>query len=433
LNEQLFVRTRETSMFKPLACVAAALLAAPAAATSFAELPPAAAVAAFAAQRGEAPLWLRDGPDGPAIRRLVATLRQAPLDGLAAGPQLAAASEAAVERARSGGAVERAEAERMLSAAWVMYVQALHWPTAGMIYADSAVAPKIPKPATILTQLASAQSLAGHVEQVSAINPLYADLRAALAKEADPQRRRTLQANLDRARGLPAGGRYILVDLAAQRLWMMEEGRPADSMKVVVGKAEMKTPLIAGTVRTATLNPYWNVPADLVRRSIAPAAAAGGAAYLQAKGYELLSGWQADARPLSPDQVDWLAVADGRTEVRVRQEPGPGNMMGAVKFEFAPAQGIYLHDTPDKSLFAREVRTFSSGCIRLEDAARLGRWLMGRELVAQGNAPEQVVNLPQAVPVYVTYLTARVEGGQVALAADVYGLDQATHTQLASR
>ena len=417
-------------MFKRLACAAAALLAAPAAATGFAELPPAAAVAAFAAERGEAPLWLRDGP---AVRRLIATLRQAPLDGLATGPELAAASEAAVERARSGGAVERAEAERMLSAAWVMYVQALHWPAAGMIYADSAVAPKIPAPAAILAQLASAQSLAGLVERVSAVNPLYTDLRAALAKEADPQLRRTLQANLERARGLPAGGRYILVDLAAQRLWMMEDGRPAGSMKVVVGKAEMKTPLIAGTVRTATLNPYWNVPADLVRRSIAPAAAAGGAAFLRAKGYELLSGWGADARPLAPDEVDWQAVADGRTEVRVRQKPGPGNMMGAVKFEFAPAHGIYLHDTPDKSLFAREVRTFSSGCIRLEDAARLGRWLMGREPVAQGSAPEQVMDLPRAVPVYVTYLTARVEGGQVALAADVYGLDRTAAPRLASR
>ena len=420
-------------MFKRLACVAAALLAAPAAATGFAELPPAAAVAAFTAERGEAPLWLRDGPDGPAVRRLNATLRQAPLDGLAIGPRLAAASAAAVERARGGGAVERAEAERMLSAAWVMYVQALHWPTAGMIYADSSVAPKIPAPAAILAQLASARSLAGHVERVSAVNPLYADLRAALAKEADPQLRRTLQANLERARGLPAGGRYILVDLAAQQLWMMEDGRPADSMKVVVGKAEMKTPLIAGTVRAATLNPYWNAPADLVRRSIAPAAAAGGAAYLQAKGYELLSGWQADARQLSPAEVDWQAVADGRTEVRVRQKPGPGNMMGAVKFEFARAQGIYLHDTPDKSLFAREVRTFSSGCIRLEDAARLGRWLVGRKPVVKEDVPEQVVNLPQAVPVYVTYLTARVEDGRVAVAADVYGLDGAAAQRLASR
>jgi murein L,D-transpeptidase YcbB/YkuD len=187
-------------MFKRLACAAAALLAAPAAATSFAELPPAAAVAAFAAERGEAPLWLRDGPDGPAVRRLIACLRQAPLDGLATGPRLADASEAAVERARGGGAVPRAEAERMLSAAWVMYVQALHWPTSGMIYADSAVAPEIPAPAAILAQLASAQSLAGLVERVSAVNPLYTDLRAALAKEADPQLRRTLQANLERAR-----------------------------------------------------------------------------------------------------------------------------------------------------------------------------------------------------------------------------------------
>lgn len=214
---------------------------------------------------------------------------------------------------------------------------------------------------------------------------------------------------------------------------MMEHGHAVDGMKVVVGKAEMKTPLIAGTIRTATLNPYWNVPSDLVRSNIAPAASVNGGRHLRAKGYEVLSGWEANPRLLSPESVDWQAVADGRAEVRVRQKPGAGNMMGAVKFEFPNAHGIFLHDTPDKALFTKETRTFSSGCIRLEDAARLGRWLAGRELAAQGSAPEQEVALTQPVPVFVTYLTARVEAGRVAVLPDVYGLDGATEARLASR
>lgn len=423
-------------MFMRRASVATALAllaVSPALATSSAELPPAAAVAAFAAQRGSAPLWLSAGVDGPGVHRLLSVLRQAPLDGFAAGPRLARASEAALQKARSGRPADVAEAERLLSAAWVMYVQALHWPTAGMIYADPSLAPRIPAPAEVLAELAAAPSLEQHVAAVSSVNPLYAELRGAVAREQDAATLRTLKANLDRARALPASGRYVLVDLAAQRLWMMENGRPADSMKVVVGKAEMPTPLIAGTIRNATLNPYWNVPPDLVRHNIAPAALRGGTAYLNAKGYQLLSGWGEDVQTVAPGSVDWKAVAEGRTKLRVRQKPGSGNMMGAMKFEFAIAQGIYLHDTPNRELFANATRTNSSGCIRLEDAPRLGRWLLGRTPVAVGRAAEQEVALPRPVPVYVTYLTARVENGRVALVPDIYGLDGKVPAQLAAR
>ena len=423
-------------MIKRLSCAVlavAGLLAAPAGASGWAELPPAAAVASFAADRGDAPLWLRGGTDGAPVRALLAALRQAPLDGFAQGPQLAARVEAALAGADGSEPTGRLQAERLLSSAWVMYVQALHWPGEGLIYADPALVRRIPEPAAILRDLAAAPSLERHVAQVSAVNPIYASLRAALARESDGQVRRTLSANLQRARALPGSGRFVLVDLASQQLWMMEDGRAADGMKVVVGKTEMKTPLIAGTLKAATLNPYWNVPPDLVRRNIAPAAVRNGPSWLEARGYEVLADWSADARPVALDGVDWRAVADGRAEVRVRQKPGPGNMMGAAKFEFAKAQGIYLHDTPDKSLFGSPVRFFSSGCIRLEDAARLGRWLAGRELAAEGDAPEQAVALPQPVPVYVTYLTARVDGGRIAMSPDVYGLDGMGERQLASR
>jgi murein L,D-transpeptidase YcbB/YkuD len=242
-----------------------------------------------------------------------------------------------------------------------------------------------------------------------------------------------IQLNLDRARMLPGQGRFITVDLASQRLTMFEGGRPVDTMKVVVGKNEMPTPLLAGIVRHATFNPYWNVPVDLVATSIAPNVVRSGPRWLAARRYEVLSSWDDDAVPVDPATIDWRAVADGRTELRVRQKPGRGNMMGAMKFEFPNRHGIYLHDTPERDLFARDVRTFSSGCVRLEDAARLGRWLLGREPVAAGAEPEQKVVLPQGVPVYLTYLTARVENGQVALVEDIYGLDGAAERRLAVR
>ena len=109
----------------------------------------------------------------------------------------------------------------------------------------------------------------------------------------------------------------------------------------------------------------------------------------------------------------------------MHQKPIKNNIMGSMKLEFPNSHGIYLHDTPERDLFARDVRTFSSGCVRLEDAARLGRWLLGREPVAAGAEPEQKVALPQGMPVYLTYLTARVENGELALVEDVYGLDGA--------
>src|SRR5687768_13349480 len=218
---------------------------------------------------------------------------------------------------------------------------------------------------------------------------------------------RIIEANLQRARALPAelGRRYVLVDTAAARLWMYEDGRPVDSMRVIVGRPGSQTPMLAAYVRHAVLNPYWNVPPDLVRSRIAPNALSIGPSYLRERGYEVLSGYEVDAEPVEPTTIDWAAVVAGRQEVRVRQRPGPGNMMGDVKFMLSDDLGIYLHDTPDRNLFAGEDRRQSSGCIRLEDPQRLGRWLFGRTLVAQTDRPELRVDLPQPVPVYVTYMT----------------------------
>ena len=112
---------------------------------------------------------------------------------------------------------------------------------------------------------------------------------------------------------------------------------------------------------------------------------------------------------LDPAKVDWRAVAAGRDKVLVRQLPGPRNSMGQIKIPFPNDSDLYLHDTPNKDLFAQDDRKLSHGCIRLEDAERLGRWLMGREPQAASNDPEQNVLLPSPVPIYLTYLTAQVQ------------------------
>jgi len=247
---------------------------------------------------------------------------------------------------------------------------------------------------------------------------------------------RLIELNLERAAALPAdlGRRYVLVDAAAARLWMYEDGEPVDSMRVIVGRPDAQTPMMASLIRYAVLNPYWNVPDDLVRSRIAPNVLRQGLPYLRERGYELLSGWAEDAPQLDPATVDWAAVAAGRQRLRVRQRPGTGNMMGEVKFRMPNDLGIYLHDTPDRALFEAGDRRLSSGCVRLEDAQRLSRWLFGRRVAASSTDPEQRVDLREPVPIYITYFTAAPsEGGGVAFRHDVYGRDEALLARLDTR
>lgn len=238
---------------------------------------------------------------------------------------------------------------------------------------------------------------------------------------------RLIALNLDRVRGLPLNEpRYVFVDAAGARLLLIEDGRVVDTMRVVVGKPGMETPALAGRIRFAMINPRWNVPPDLVRHSIAPAVLREGRTYLGRRRFVVFSGWQPTAPEQDPQLVEWQAVADGTQEVWVRQSPGGDNMMGRVKFMLPNRLGIYLHDTPYKADFARSDRRLSSGCVRVEDARRLAAWLFRSEVLDDTqNTPDRRVDLPEAVPVYISYLTAIPEGGEVRFQQDVYHRDRA--------
>jgi murein L,D-transpeptidase YcbB/YkuD len=243
---------------------------------------------------------------------------------------------------------------------------------------------------------------------------------------------RKLALNLDRARLLPGPDvRHITVNVAAQQLVYYDDGMEAGRMKVVAGKPSEQTPMLAGMVRYAILNPYWNIPTDLVQRKAESGVLTG--ATMQKLGFEALSDWSASPQMLDPSAIDWKAVASGAEQLRVRQVPGPSNAMGKVKFMFPNDLGIYLHDTPERALFNKSPRYFSSGCVRLEDAQRLGEWLFGKPLVAESDAPEQNVALPRPVPVYLTYLTAQATDGGVTYIDDAYGRDDPDPRQVASR
>jgi murein L,D-transpeptidase YcbB/YkuD len=328
-------------------------------------------------------------------------------------------------RAQSGDPSALAQADRLLSTAWVLYAQALQTPPAGMAYEDNWVAPRHDTPGQILARAAAEPSLAAYVRSVSAVNPLYAQLRdAAWAKaqanggQIDPR----VLASLDRVRDMPFQNRYVMVDTAGARLYMIANGQIAGSMRVIVGKADpsTQTPMLASTIYYATLNPYWHVTPELIRSLIAKNVLDQGLGYLKSKGYQVLS---PAGDMLDPAKVDWHAVAAGKQAVQVRQLPGPANSMGRMKFGFANAADIYLHDTPSKDLFAQDERNLSHGCIRLENAEELGRWLLGRDPQAESRDPEQNVMLPTPVPIYVTYLTAQADGGRLSFIDDPYGWD----------
>ncbi|MEO6247284.1 MAG: L,D-transpeptidase family protein [Sphingomicrobium sp.] len=425
-----------TIAFAPLPAFAApspeTMPSAPSAFAAPADQVIAGAVDNFYAPRSNAPLWLKAGPASPAVAALVSTLRRAPLDGLASGPQLADQIQAALASATDPIAVARAD--RLMSAAWLRYVAALHAPAPGMVYNDPRLTPRTPAAGYILEQAARASSLPDHIAMISAVNPMYAQLRDAAWVQAqasggslsDPR----IMASLDRLRDLPSTGRFVLVNAATQILSMVENGRVVDSMKVVVGRPDAQTPMVASTIWYATFNPYWNVPSDLGRKLIAPHVVKQGVVWLKKDGYEVIDDWN-NPKVLPASSVDWKAVVSGKTEVKMRELPGAANSMGKVKFNFNNPQGIYLHDTNNRILFEKDRRTLSNGCVRLEDAKRLGRWL-GGDMTAPAADPELNVRLPQGTAVFISYITARAENGQLSFSEDVYHRDTGSE-RVASR
>lgn len=280
-------------------------------------------------------------------------------------------------------------------------------------------------PGTVFDSQTAAALIAFKKDQKLPVGPVADPATVARLNATAIEVERRLQSNLERARALPVArsGRYVVVDAASARLWLMDKGTVVGSMKVVVGKAAEPTPMAAGLIRSVVLNPYWNLPPDLVQDRFAESALVGGATYIKDRGYQVLSGWDDKATVLDPRTVDWKAVQAGSETIRMRQLPGPGNAMGAMKFMFPNEFGVYLHDTPDRSLFNETTRAFSSGCVRVEDADRLAAWLFGSAPPKPGGQPEETVPLPQPIPVYLTYITADWSEKGLAFLPDIYGRD----------
>lgn len=207
-------------------------------------------------------------------------------------------------------------------------------------------------------------------------------------------------------------------------------------MAVVVGRQGWGTPLFHGEVDQIVLNPEWNVPESIAAREILPEAQRD-PGYLEREGYEVLSGWGADAVTLDPLSIDWRQIEPGSLGYRFRQPPGPRNALGRIKFVFPNRHSIYLHDTPAREVFRRSVRAVSHGCIRVEKARALAVWALGGEGDWDGDRLDAAIaagetrwlRLPRPLPVFLLYWTAfpadEPDAGPLHFRPDLYGVDRA--------
>jgi L,D-transpeptidase YcbB len=386
-------------------------------------------VKSYYAARGFQPIWLKGNAFALHANMLIDQIENANFDGLKPDNYKPRRLRAAIFEAQNGSAKEIAAAELLLSSAFARYANDMRKPRdVGMRWLEPNLRYQSRDADAVLRAATNAPSFANYIRNVEWMSPHYVTTRSLLSdawdRRASTATLKRIRLNLERARLLPGPWvLHIVVDAASGRLWYYQAGKEAGTMRVVVGKPASPTPMLAGTLQWAILNPYWNIPVDLTQSSVAPKVLKGRS--LASMQMEALSDWTPTATKLNPKTINWKAVASGAQQLRVRQLPGPSNAMGRAKFMFPNDSGIYLHDTPERALLSKPKRHFSNGCIRLEDAPRLGQWLLGRSIAATGKEPEQAVPLKVPIPVFLTYLTAQkgTDGAAIFL-DDVYSRDE---------
>ncbi|MGA1874498.1 MAG: L,D-transpeptidase family protein [bacterium] len=258
------------------------------------------------------------------------------------------------------------------------------------------------------------------------------DTRAALNIPVE-ERIQQLELNMERWRWLPhdLGERYVVVNIASFTLEAIEDSRPVLDMRVIVGSPFRSTPAFSARIRYLVANPYWHIPPRIAREEILPKIQRD-PDYLARHHITVLRGWNKKGEEIDPNGIVWAEVTAGNFRFRLRQEPGPWNPLGRVKFIFPNRFSIHLHDTPYRDHFQKTRRNLSHGCIRIEKPVELAEYLLRgdpawtpekiRAAVKAG--VRQKVPLPEPVPIYLVYFTARVdEDGLVCFYRDIDGRD----------
>ncbi len=220
---------------------------------------------------------------------------------------------------------------------------------------------------------------------------------------------------------LPFLGAAKAVDIV-----IVDDGKVVHETRVVTGKVTNQTPIFSDEMESIVVNPSWNVPASITTKEMLPKVR-NDPSYLSRNGYQVLARVNGKVVPVSPGSVDW-STASARN-IQIRQRPGDDNALGSIKFLFPNEHSVYLHDTPSKSLFQRDQRAFSHGCVRVQNPlefadvllAYQGGWSKERLRKMVGGR-ESWVNLPKHIPIHITYFTAFVDdSGTLQTRPDIYG------------
>ncbi|MDA7948284.1 MAG: L,D-transpeptidase family protein [Hyphomicrobiaceae bacterium] len=241
-----------------------------------------------------------------------------------------------------------------------------------------------------------------------------------------------LKTNLVRLRkhSRSASKKYVAVNIPAAQIEAVENDQVVSRHAAVVGKVDRQTPVLRSQIHQINFNPYWNIPRSIVKKDLVPKAR-----LYARRGKDILSEYRIDAfkggKKLDPRTINWSSPAV--YSYRYRQEPWKDNSMGFVKINFHNAHSVYLHDTPSKSLFARNFRAQSSGCVRVQNVKQLVSWLLesnggwdyGKVAQLEQNGVRKDVSLKRRVPLYLVYVTAwATKDGTVNFRRDIYGRDR---------
>jgi len=242
-----------------------------------------------------------------------------------------------------------------------------------------------------------------------------------------------LELNLERWRWLPKdlGRRHIIVNIAAFELEVVEDEAVVMSMRVVVGRPFDRTPVLSDTMRYLVLNPYWHVPSNIATTELLPKLKRD-PSYLARYKLRVFPSSRLDAQEVDPATVDWPTITAANFPFLLRQDPGPRNSLGRIKFMFLNKYHVYLHDTPARPLFEETQRDFSHGCIRIQHPIELAvyllrddpRWNRDAVLTALDDAEDRSVPLPEPMPIHLLYWTAWADGdGTIQFRRDIHDRD----------
>jgi murein L,D-transpeptidase YcbB/YkuD len=283
-----------------------------------------------------------------------------------------------------------------------------------------------------LAKAVSSNQVRETLEELAPTHPQYKGLQTALARERQNPTGHLdqIRMNLVRWRWMPRdlGDRYVFVNVPAYQMQVMEGEKPVLAMRVIVGDPKHQTPLFNDEMTTIVLSPNWNVPESIIRKEMLPKLV-DDPGYLQRQNIQVVG---TSGQVIDEDAVDWYDES-ALARLHFRQEPGPQNALGLVKFQFPNQFDVYMHDTPQDALFNKERRALSHGCIRLENPVALAeyvmrdnpQWTTEKISAAMNAGHEQAVALKEHLPVHIGYFTAWVNpDGSVTYTDDPYNLDE---------